>query len=123
MSTLEIVRNSLLVLHFIGFAALFGGFLSQSRVRERKIQAGMLHGALLTFVAGIGLVGVRYPLHDQDPNAWPLPDNAKVLVKTLLIIVILILAFHNRKKLAVDSGTWLSIGLLTLANIVIAIFW
>lgn len=122
MTTLEIVRNSLLVLHFVGMAALLGGFLSQFRARERKIQAGMLHGAYLALLTGIALVGIRYPLHDENP-AYPLPDNAKIFVKLLVLVVIVILAITARKKPAVDSGTWLGIGLLSFTNIVIAVFW
>jgi hypothetical protein len=122
MTTLEIVRNSLLVLHFVGIAALLGGFLSQFRARERKIQAGMLHGAYLALLTGVGLVGIRYPLHDENP-AYPLPDNAKIFVKLLLLVVIVILAITAKKKPAVDSGTWLGIGLLSFTNIVIAVFW
>lgn len=122
MTTLEIIRNVLLVLHFVGMAALFGGFLSQFRARERKIQSGMLHGAYLALLSGIGLVGIRYPLHEENAM-YSLPDNAKIFIKLLLLIVIVILAISAKKKAAVDSGTWLGIGLLSFANIVIAVFW
>jgi hypothetical protein len=122
MTTLEIVRNSLLVLHFVGMAALLGGFLSQFRARERKIQSGMLHGAYLALLTGVVLVGIRYPLNNENPM-YELPDNAKILVKLLVLIVIVLLAIANKKKAAVDSGTWLGIGLLSFANIVIAVFW
>jgi len=122
MTTLEIVRNSLLVLHFVGMAALLGGFLTQFRARERKIQSGMLHGAYLALVTGVALVGIRYPLNDENAM-YELPDNAKILVKLLVLTVIVLLAIANKKKAAVDSATWLGIGLLSFANIVIAVFW
>ena len=122
MTTLEIVRNSLLVLHFVGMAALLGGFISQFRSRERKIQSGMLHGAYLALITGIALVGIRYPLNDQNPD-YALPDNAKIFVKLLLLVVIVLLALSSRKKQDVDSGSWLGIGLLSFTNIVIAVFW
>jgi cytochrome bd-type quinol oxidase subunit 2 len=122
MTTLEIVRNSLLVLHFVGMAALLGGFLAQFRARERKIQSGMLHGAYLALITGVALVGIRYPLNDENAM-YELPDNAKILVKLLVLTVIVLLAIANKKKAAVDSGTWLGIGLLSFANIVIAVFW
>jgi len=122
VTTLEIVRNSLLVLHFVGMASLFGGFISQFRARERKIQAGMLHGAYLALLTGVGLVGIRYPLNEENAQ-YALPDNAKIFVKLLLLVVIVILAVSAKKKQDVDSGTWLGIGLLSFANIVIAVFW
>lgn len=120
--TLELVRNSLLVLHFVGMAALLGGLISQSRARERKIQASMLHGAYLALITGVALVGIRYPLNAEN-SMYELPDNAKILVKLLVLIVIVLLAIAGKKKVAVDSGTWLGIGILSFTNIVVAVFW
>lgn len=120
--TLELVRNTLLVLHFVGMAALLGGVISQSRARERKIQSSMLHGAYLALITGVALVGIRYPLNAENP-LYQLPDNAQILVKLLVLVVIVLLAFAGKKKAAVDSGTWLGIGILSFTNIVVAVFW
>jgi hypothetical protein len=52
-------------------------------------------------------------------------DHAKVGVKTLIIVVILIVGYTSRKK-DKDSGNttaWLTVGLLAFTNIVIAVFW
>jgi len=122
---MEATRNILLVLHFVGLAALFGGFLTQIASPIKNVAAGMMHGALLSLIAGIGLVGVRTSLHESDPTNWPLPDNAKVAVKSLIVTVILIVGYTSRKK-DKDSGNttaWLAVGLLAFTNIVIAVFW
>jgi hypothetical protein len=121
------VSNIFLVLHFVGMAALFGGFLAQMSSKAKAISSGMLHGALLSLIAGLVLVGVRYPLNDQDADAYPLYDNAKIAVKLLILFVILILGYTSKKKSKAsgqgDTGAWATIGLLTFTNIVIAVFW
>ena len=40
-----------------------------------------------------------------------------------IAIVIAVLAFVGRKRKAPQVGLWLAIGLLGLANVVIAVFW
>ena len=124
---METVANIFLVLHFVGLAALFGGFLTQMSAKLKGVTNGMLHGALLSLVAGIVMVGVRYPLHDQDANAFPLYDNGKISVKLLILLVILILGYTSKKRAKTsnsgDTAAWATIGLLTFTNIVIAVFW
>lgn len=122
---MEATRNILLVLHFVGLAALFGGFLAQISSPVKNVAAGMMHGALLSLLTGIGLVGARTSLYESNPESWPLPDNAKVAVKSLIITVILIVGYTSRKndKDAGNSTAWLTVGLLAFTNIVIAVFW
>ena len=124
---METVSNIFLVLHFVGLAALFGGFLAQVSAQSKSITNGMLHGALLSLIAGIVLVGVRYPLNNQDPNSYPLFDNNKISVKLLILFVILILGYTSKKRskesLQGDTTAWATVGLLTFTNIVIAVFW
>lgn len=124
---MEAVSNIFLVLHFVGLAALFGGFLAQMSAQIKTVTNGMLHGALLSLIAGVVMVGVRYPLNDQDPNAYPLYDNGKISVKLLILLVILILGYTSKKRSKDsnqgDTAAWATVGLLTFTNIVIAVFW
>lgn len=124
---MEAVANIFLVLHFIGLAALFGGFLAQMAAPIKNVTSGMLHGGLLSLVAGVVMVGVRYPLHDKDPNAYPLFDNGKISVKLLILAVILIVGYTSKKRskssTSGDTSAWATVGILTLTNIVIAVFW
>lgn len=124
---MEAVGNIFLALHFVGLAALFGGFLAQMSSVAKHITSGMLHGALLSLISGVVMVGVRYPLHDKDPNSFPLFDNGKISVKFLIIAVILIVGYTSKKK-SKNSGqgdvtAWATVGLLSLTNILIAVFW
>ena len=116
---MELVRNILLLLHLAGMAGILVSLL-RSRT---KIATGLVHSALTALVAGIALVGIRYPLHDSDPMKWPLPDNAKISIKLLFVLIILALAFANRKKETISSTVWSFIGALTVGNIIIAVVW
>jgi hypothetical protein len=117
---MEFLSNILLVLHFIGLASLLGGFLVQMsafRTKSAKINPAILHGALTQLVTGILLVGVNEmgDLHELD--------NTKIAVKLAIVVVIYVLALINRKKASVSPAILGTIGLLTIANIVIAVFW
>ena len=116
---MELVRNVLLLLHLAGMAGIL---ISLIKTRT-KIATGLVHSALTATVTGIALVGLRYPLHDSDPMKWPLPDNAKIGMKLFFVLIILALAFANRKKEIISSNVWSFIGALTIGNIIIAVVW
>jgi len=116
---MEMVRNILLLLHLAGMAGILISLLKT----RTKIATGLVHSALTALVAGIALVGIRYPLHNSDPMKWPLPDNAKIGMKLTFVLIILALAFANRKKETISSNVWSFIGALTIGNIIIAVVW
>ena len=99
------------------------GILISLLKTRTTIATGLVHSALTALVAGIALVGIRYPLHDSDPMKWPLPDNAKITIKLLFVLIILALAFTNRKKETISSTIWSFIAALTIGNIIIAVVW
>lgn len=112
---MEILEHAVLVLHFVGLAALIGSFLVQMKP-PRSITPGYLHGALTMLVTGVALVGLEYAQDDA-------PDNAKITVKFLILLTILALVLINRKKPEISTGVWAAIGGLAIANVVIAVFW
>lgn len=113
---LEIVRNLLVLVHLIGFASLFGGFLVQARTRHPEINAAMLHGALTALLTGVLLVG----WHEIGGQR---PDYLKVGIKLGLTLIAVFLVVINRRFTSVPRGLWGIIGLLTLANASIAVLW
>ena len=118
MADMEILRDVLLIFHFIGLAALFGVWFSQLKpgiAGQARIVPGMLHGALTAGVAGLGLVAVGEIAGEVD--------RTKIGVKLAVLIVILVLIIVNRKKDPVSPAVWWSIGGLTLANICVAVLW
>jgi hypothetical protein len=60
----------------------------------------------------------------MDAMGWDEELNhMKIGVKTLVVIVILILVLLNKKKQSVSAKTFGAIGLLTILNVVLAVFW
>jgi len=113
---MEILRDILLFLHFIGLAALFGGLFVQVKSDPRVVNNAVIHGIATQLVTGLLLVGV---LEGLDAEV----DNVKVGVKLLVAIVIAVLAFANRKKTSIPSGLYFGLMGLTVLNIGIAVFW
>ena len=122
--TAEIVRNSLIVLHFIGLASLLGGFLTQMKAMssgQAKIVAAMVHGAWTMLATGVLLVGVREWMAAME---WAgAVNHTKIGFKSLVLIAILVLVLRNKKKANVSAMTFGIIGLLTVLNVVLAVFW
>ncbi len=113
---MEFLRNALLVIHFLGFGALFGGAVVQLRDSVKVVNAGMLQGALTSVVSGVLLVGVIESAGD-DVN------QSKIAVKLAVALVVTVLCWVNRRKDSVPGGLYYAILLLTLANVVVAVFW
>jgi len=118
----EFVYNVILVLHFIGLASVVGGFLVQMKSADKGVNPAMLHGALTQLVTGVLLVGI-VEMGMYLPYEGYAIDNAKIGVKLLLTVVITVLAFVGRKRTPPQVGFWGAIGALSIANILIAVFW
>jgi hypothetical protein len=122
--TAEILRNSLIVLHFIGFAAVFGGFMTQMKAMAQgaaKIIPAMVHGAWTLLATGILLVGVREWMAMME---WAEGLNhMKIGVKSLVLTLLIILVLANKKKESVKAPVFGTIGLLAVLNVVLAVFW
>ena len=116
---MELTRNILLILHLAGMAGILISLLAS----RTKLSAGITHAALLALVAGIALVGVRYGLNSQDPMKWSTPDNAKITIKLVFVIVILVLGYKFKKMEVLPRKIWATIAVLTISNILIAYFW
>lgn len=115
---MQFLFNLLLVLHFVGLASLLGGFIVQMSSPTKGVNAAMLHGALTQLVTGVLLVGVV----ESDDDADEL-NMTKISVKLGVVLVITVLAFLGRKRQPPQVALWATIGVLTLANVVIAVFW
>lgn len=113
---MEILRDILVFLHFVGLAALFGGLFVQIKSDPRVVNNAVLHGILTQLVTGLLLVGV---LEGLDKEV----DNVKIGVKLLVAIVIAVLVLANRKKTSIPNGLFFGLMGLTLLNIGVAVFW
>lgn len=114
---MSLVYDLLVVLHFIGLAALLGGWLVQLSTRAKVVNRPMLDGAFTQLITGLALVGLAETALADEKDV----DHTKIGIKLLVVAVIAVLAWLNRKKKSVPIVPWLAIGLLTIANIVVAV--
>jgi hypothetical protein len=113
---METLRLILLVIHILGFSALIGGLLAQAGAGEKRVNGAMRDGAGTAFLAGLALVGVL-EADDQDVN------NAKIAVKGVIGLVLLILVMANVRKERIPNGLWVGLLVLSVANVCVAVFW
>ena len=113
---MDLLRQILLVIHLLGYAALFGGLLVQLRSPEKSVNSLMRDGAGVAFVVGLLLVGV---LESGDGDV----NHAKVAVKGLIGLVILVLVMANLRKPQISKGLWALLLALTVANVCVAVIW
>lgn len=123
MTGLAWVNDISLLLHILAVLGIMVLLLMQVNKSPRRINPGVFHSALTALVAGLVMVGLRTPLHDQNADKWPLLNNAWVETKFLILLIILVLVYRNFKKPEVKNSIWAALVALTSANILIAIFW
>ena len=95
--------------------------LNKNFKAPHRLNPGVLHAAATALIAGVAMVGIRYPLHDQNPDQYELFNNGKIGIKLLIVLVILGLGYANVKKPSISRNVWLTMVLLTVANIIIAL--
>ena len=113
---MEILRQVLLLVHLLGFAALFGGLLVQARSTVKAVNGPVRDGAGTAFLAGLLLVGV---LEAGDTDV----DHVKIAVKFAIGLLILVLVMANVRKERIPTGLWAALLVLTVANTAVAVLW
>jgi hypothetical protein len=81
-----------------------------------------MHSAWLAFIAAVVMVGINQMMHGNDSTVQVL-DHIKVAVKSTILIVVLAIGYLNIKKAVLSNKAWGLMTLLTISNIVIAVFW
>jgi len=114
---MEWLRLILRYAHLIGFALLLGGAIAQYVSGTIRINAAMLWGAGVQVVTGLALAAPLRGGGDLEPAP------AKLAVKGLVAIMIFIMVFFSRKRETVNTGHFMAIVGLALANAAIAVFW
>lgn len=113
---METLRLVLLMVHILGFAALFGGLVVQAREPRKSVNAAMRDGAGTAFLTGLLLVGV---LESGDGDV----NHTKLGVKFAVGLIILVLVMANMRKPGIPQGLYLGLTALTVVNIGVAVLW
>lgn len=119
MDGMEIVKGILVVLHLVGFAAIFGSIMAQLPNVKRGaavITNGVLHGITTMFATGILLVAMAYMMGEPV-------NNGKISAKLVVLIVIAVLVIAFRKKEPVSGGVLGAIAGLSVLNVAFAVLW
>ncbi|MGL5827926.1 MAG: hypothetical protein ACRCYU_24435, partial [Nocardioides sp.] len=106
---MEIAQNIVLLAHFMGWAALFGGMLAQSRNAEKLVNGPMRDGIGTAFLTGLALVGFLEA--GDDPV-----NHAKVAVKLAVGVAITVLVMVNLRKSRISDNLFWAILGLTVVN-------
>lgn len=109
---MEIVNNIAVIFHFVGLAALFGGWMVQLRSDIKVVSPTMMHGAYTMLASALVLGG----LVEEGTN------YTKLAIKTFILIGILALLIAGKRKDSIDKSVYFTIGLLTFTNIFIAVW-
>ena len=120
---LSIIHTIAYILHMLGILGVLVLLLLQGSKKPRKFNVGVLHSAATALIAGLIMVGVQYPLNEENATEWPLYDNTKIAVKLGIVLVILVLGYRQNKKSVFTTRAWATMLGLTVANIVIAYAW
>lgn len=113
---MDVVQHLLVLVHLVAFAALLGGSLVQLRTPEPEVNAAMLHGAWASLATGVALwvlSGVVGP--DVSTGA--------MVVKTVVGVVLTVLAVLNRRFFSIPRGLLLLVTVLALAEAAVAVLW
>lgn len=113
---MEALRLILLVIHLLGWAALFGGLLAQAGAPTKSVNAAMRDGVATAFIAGLALTGVLSG--GDDPV-----NGAKIAVKLLIGLVLVVLVIANARKEDMPRGLWLGMIALVIINVSVAVLW
>ena len=113
------VRLIFRMLHFLSWAALIGGTLTQLSATDKRVPAVALWGARLAFLTGLILVGVKEAIAAQGGVEV---NHAKVGAKLVLsLIPVALLEMGNRRGLR-DGAFWGVLG-GSAVTMAVAVFW
>ena len=127
---MDILRDILLISHFFGLALIIGPFVGRLRADGGYMFGVVFSGALIQFVSGLALTGLaEMRLADIDTMSV---DHTKIAVKTIIGLIILVVAFIGyRSQRKMDAGApqrkllplLHTAGALAIINIAVAVMW
>lgn len=117
---MELLKESLVVIHLAGMAVLVGAFIVNMKRKSDFPFTAMMWAAIVQLATGTLLVGLEYALDDA-------PDNAKITVKAILATGALVAAIIGRKHQAKGESKlqpfFHTAGGFATINLIIAVLW
>lgn len=117
---MELLKESLVVIHLAGMAVLVGAFIVNMKRKSDFPFTAMMWAAIVQLSTGTLLVGLSYALDDA-------PDNFKITVKSLLATGALVAAIIGRKRQAHGESKlqpfFHAAGGFAVINLIIAVLW
>lgn len=117
---MELLRNVVVLLHVVGFAATFGEWAAEAAAKRFRTTRIMDYGLLLSLITGLALAA-----------PWPAGielNYPKIVVKLILLVILgglLGMGSVRQKRTGnpVPRPLFISVGVLSLAAAAIAILW
>lgn len=109
-----------LIIHLLSVAGIVVLLLLQGGKESKVLPKGLFHAGLTALVAGLAMVGIREGQHHQNAASYPVYNYGTITAKLLVLIVILVIAFKNRKTPSISRATWAILLGLTVLNIGLA---
>ena len=116
---MHLVFQLVTLVHLVGFATLLGGCVIQLRSFEPEVNLPMLVGAWTQVATGLVLAG----LLEMSADPTPPGNHAKLGVKLVIALIVVLLVAKNRKFQSIPRGLWTLITGLTLLNAGVAVLW
>ncbi|UDY24365.1 hypothetical protein [Nocardioides sp. Kera G14] len=107
-----------LLIHLLGYGALFGGLLVQVKEPVKKVNGAMRDGIGTAVVAGLVLTGIVEGKYHPggEFHGW-------LSVKLIVGLVILGLVMANLRKPSIPQGLYFGLIGLTVINLGVATLW
>ncbi len=117
---MELLKESLVVVHLAGMSVLVGAFILYMKRKSDFPFTAMMWAAIVQLLTGTLLVGLNYALDESV-------DNGKIGVKMLFVLGALIAAIIGRARQAKGESKlqpfFHTAGGLAVINLVIAVLW
>jgi hypothetical protein len=116
LAGMQIAIQLVVLVHLVGFAALFGGLIAQVRAIDPEVTGVMVVGAVTELVTGAALL-ILSLVADQPLN-W-----GQIAVKLVITLFVALLVLRNRRFLSIPRGLWTLLTGLTFVNAALAVLW
>ena len=111
---MDILHKVLLIIHFVGLAAILGPWLAQLGAQAKRVSTTMVWGARAQVITGLALAALVSMGEDADPN------HMKLGIKLAIALAIAAIAEIGKKRDS-NNNFWLLIGIFTLVNVIVAV--